>query len=345
MHIETIVDEDNLDVETEDKKEISSTEKLQLQTGSSSLHTASEIAQEDMVIDEDSPHVESEDAKGKSCEIFSTRKLQIETGSSSLSPNALTYEMTTKQMVVDEDSLEAGPEAKTKLFIICNKNKWPNPIFSVEEEKGPEKKQKYVCSVKIEIPSVEGTFHMKGDVKLRKKDAEYSAAYHMIRALNSSLMSLVISNLKMQKSLDEEKRKQNSLDEKKNLHSKKRKRKSLVENMNLQMLDKLEEKKNLQMQEILDENKNLQTRKISDEKKNMQTQESLEKKKNLQTQESSEEKKNLQMQESSDEKILNSVADSVEAETYSVEAVEKILNYSFTNNTLLKDAITQGSSS
>lgn len=181
--IKKIIDEDNLDNETEDKKgqlfEIGSTEKLQLQTGSSCLSTASEnplmataedspyvepedvkgksfeicstenlqlqtvssslptasenpltdeVTQEQMVIDEDNPHVEHEDAKGKSVEIFSTRKLQIETGSSSLStssPNPLTYEMTTKQMVVD-----AGPEnAKSKLIIICNKNKWPTPIF------------------------------------------------------------------------------------------------------------------------------------------------------------------------------------------------------------------------
>lgn len=78
-------------------------------------------------------------------------------------------------------------------------------LFSVEEKCGLKRKKRFVCSVKIEIPTVEGTFHMKGDEKSRKKQAENSSAYHMIRALKSSLMSLVIKNLQMQESLEEKK--------------------------------------------------------------------------------------------------------------------------------------------
>ncbi|XP_020888975.1 LOW QUALITY PROTEIN: ribonuclease 3-like protein 3 [Arabidopsis lyrata subsp. lyrata] len=211
MPIEKIINEDSPHVEPEDVKGksfvICSTGNLQLQTELSSLSTASEnsladeMTQEEMVFDEDSPDVEPEDVKGKLFEICYTRKLQIQTGSSA---NPLTYEMTTKQMVVDKDSLHVEPtDGRGKLIEICTKNKWPRPIFSVEEERGPKNEQKFVCSVKIEIPNIEGSFHMKGDAKSKKKQAENSSAYHMIRALESSLMSLVISNLQMPESLDE----------------------------------------------------------------------------------------------------------------------------------------------
>ncbi|CAH8278259.1 unnamed protein product, partial [Arabidopsis lyrata] len=211
QHIAEIINEDSPHVEPEDVKGksfvICSTGNLQLQTELSSLSTASEnsladeMTQEEMVFDEDSPDVEPEDVKGKLFEICYTRKLQIQTGSSA---NPLTYEMTTKQMVVDKDSLHVEPtDGRGKLIEICTKNKWPRPIFSVEEERGPKNEQKFVCSVKIEIPNIEGSFHMKGDAKSKKKQAENSSAYHMIRALESSLMSLVISNLQMPESLDE----------------------------------------------------------------------------------------------------------------------------------------------
>ncbi|OAO93858.1 hypothetical protein AXX17_AT5G43380 [Arabidopsis thaliana] len=187
--------------------EICSRENLQVQSELSSLSTASEnsladeMSQEEVVIDEDSPNVEPEDVKGKLFEISYTRKLQIQTGSSG---NPLTYEMTTKQMVVDKDSLHVEPvNGRGELIEICTKNKWWMPIFSVQEEKGPKNEPKFVCSVKIEIPNIEGTFHMKGDVKSKKKQAENSSAYHMIRALESFLMSLVISNLQKPKSSDE----------------------------------------------------------------------------------------------------------------------------------------------
>ncbi|VYS69345.1 unnamed protein product [Arabidopsis thaliana] len=187
--------------------EICSRENLQVQSELSSLSTASEnsladeMSQEEVVIDEDSPNVEPEDVKGKLFEISYTRKLQIQTGSSG---NPLTYEMTTKQMVVDKDSLHVEPvNGRGELIEICTKNKWWMPIFSVQEEKGPKNEPKFVCSVKIEIPNIEGTFHIKGDVKSKKKQAENSSAYHMIRALESFLMSLVISNLQKPKSSDE----------------------------------------------------------------------------------------------------------------------------------------------
>ncbi|KAG7532659.1 Double-stranded RNA-binding domain, partial [Arabidopsis thaliana x Arabidopsis arenosa] len=181
---------------------VAKTELSSLSTASENS-SADEMTQEEMVIDEDSPDVEPEDVKGKFFEICYTRKLQIQTGSSA---NPLTYEMTTKQMVVDKDSLHVEPaDGRGKLIEICTKNKWPRPIFSVEEERGPKNEQKFVCSVKIEIPIIEGTFHMKGDAKPKKKQAENSSAYHMIRALESSLMSLVISNLQMPESLDTKK--------------------------------------------------------------------------------------------------------------------------------------------
>ncbi|KAL9282398.1 Ribonuclease 3-like protein 3 [Arabidopsis thaliana] len=137
--------------------------------------------------------------------------------------------MTTKQMVVDKDSPHVEPEdEKGKLFEICAKNKWPNPIFSVEEERGQQNEQKIVCSVKIEIPNIEGTFHIKGDAKPTKKEAENSSADHMIRALESSVMSLVITNLQMHENLDGKKKNlqmKESLNENKTLlHSTKRRK-------------------------------------------------------------------------------------------------------------------------
>ncbi|CAE6219221.1 unnamed protein product [Arabidopsis arenosa] len=191
------------DVEIENVKrkliEICSTEKLQ----SFSLPTASEnpvtdgMTQEQMVIDEDCPHVELEDAKRKLIDICSIEKLRLPTESFSL-PAAYENPLT--------DEIKQVPGyPKGKLHKICVKNKWPFPIYSVEEERGPKNEQKFVCSVKIMIPKIEGSFHMKGDAKPKKKEAENSSAYHMIRALESSLMSLVISNPQMPKVLDEKK--------------------------------------------------------------------------------------------------------------------------------------------
>ncbi|XP_020888981.1 ribonuclease 3-like protein 3 [Arabidopsis lyrata subsp. lyrata] len=194
------------DVEIENVKrkliEICSTEKLRLPIESFSLPTASEnpvtdeMTQEQMVIDEDCPHVELEDAKRKLIDICSIEKLRLPTESFSL-PAAYENPLT--------DEIKQVPGyPKGKLHKICVKNKWPFPIYRIEEERGPKNEQKFVCSVKIEIPNIEGSFHMKGDAKPKKKEAENSSAYHMIRALESSLMSLVI-NPQMPKVLDEKK--------------------------------------------------------------------------------------------------------------------------------------------
>ncbi|XP_010489176.1 PREDICTED: ribonuclease 3-like protein 3 [Camelina sativa] len=182
--------------------EISSPEKLQLQTEPPSIPTASENpfsenSLEQMVIDDDSPNVEPVDAKAKLFKICSTRKLQIHIGSSSLSNtsvNPLTYEMPIKQMVVNEVKPK---DSKLKLSQICAMNNWPNPIFSFEEKHGRKNKHRFVCSAKIKIPTIEGTFEMKGDIESKKKEAENSSAYYMIKALESSLMS----NLQMHESL------------------------------------------------------------------------------------------------------------------------------------------------
>ncbi|XP_010467324.2 PREDICTED: ribonuclease 3-like protein 3 [Camelina sativa] len=165
--------------------EISSPEKLQLQTEPPSIPTASENPLEQMVIDDDTPNVEPVDAKAKLFEICSTRKLQIQIGSNT-SVNPLTYEMPIKQMVVDEVKPK---DSKLKLSQICAMNNWPNPIFSSEEKHGRKNKHRFVCSAKIEIPTIEGTFEMKGDIESKKKEAENSSAYYMIKALESSLMS------------------------------------------------------------------------------------------------------------------------------------------------------------
>ncbi|XP_023637266.1 ribonuclease 3-like protein 3 isoform X2 [Capsella rubella] len=214
LPIGKIIDEDYLDVQTENVKQNPLTD---------------EMTQEKMVIDDDSIDMELEDVKGKPFEICSTEKLRLRTGSSSFpttSENPLTEEMKQEQMVIDEDSTHVESDgAKRKLLEICAKKKWSRPIFSVQEERGPKNEQKFVCSVKIEIPTIEGYFHMKGDVKSKKKQAENSSAFHMIRALKSSTMSLIISNLQMPKSLDEKKENlqmQESSNENKNLHSKKR---------------------------------------------------------------------------------------------------------------------------
>ncbi|XP_023642626.1 ribonuclease 3-like protein 3 isoform X2 [Capsella rubella] len=198
-----VFDEDSPHVES---FKVCSAEKLPSQTKSSSLPTASknlltdEKTQEQIVIDEVSPNVEPEVAKGKLSEIFSTKQLQIQIGSSSSSTtftNPLTYEMTIKR-AVDED-IPKG--MSLKLSKICADNKWPKPIFSFKDQPGRKNKRRFVCSTKIEIPTVESTFHMKGDRGFKKKQAENSAAYYMIRALESCR---VISNLQIYESKDAE---------------------------------------------------------------------------------------------------------------------------------------------
>ncbi|CAN8268947.1 unnamed protein product [Cochlearia groenlandica] len=91
------------------------------------------------------------------------------------------------EMVIDEDSIPVELEdAKRTLFEICSKKKWPKPIYSVEEEGSSLNGKTFVCSAKIKIPTVEGTLYMKGDEESKKKKAENSSAYHMIRALRNS---------------------------------------------------------------------------------------------------------------------------------------------------------------
>ncbi|KAJ0264565.1 Ribonuclease 3-like protein 2 [Hirschfeldia incana] len=96
-------------------------------------------------------------------------------------------ECTPIAMVVDEGSVEIELEdAKRKLYEICSKKKWPKPIYSVEEERGLANGKRFVCSATIKIPSVESPLYIKGDEEGKKKKAENSSAYHMIRALRKS---------------------------------------------------------------------------------------------------------------------------------------------------------------
>ncbi|KAF8103958.1 hypothetical protein N665_0182s0064 [Sinapis alba] len=96
-------------------------------------------------------------------------------------------ECTPIAMVIDEGSVEVELEdAKRKLYEICSKKRWPKPIYSVEEERGLVNGKRFVCSATIKIPSEESPLYMKGDEECKKKKAENSSAYHMIRALRKS---------------------------------------------------------------------------------------------------------------------------------------------------------------
>ncbi|KAL0000688.1 hypothetical protein SO802_014469 [Lithocarpus litseifolius] len=59
--------------------------------------------------------------------------------------------------------------AKQKLNEVCQKKRWPAPIYRIEKEEG----QKYVCSVQIPI---DGGLSIEGEDKSGKKEAENSAA-------------------------------------------------------------------------------------------------------------------------------------------------------------------------
>ncbi|XWS11251.1 hypothetical protein CRYUN_Cryun38cG0068000 [Craigia yunnanensis] len=74
--------------------------------------------------------------------------------------------------------------AKQKLHELCNKKKWPKPIYELEKDEGRSHEKKFVSSVKI--PTVDGTLYITGDEKSRVKEAENSASYFMIRALQES---------------------------------------------------------------------------------------------------------------------------------------------------------------
>eukprot|EP00257_Ricinus_communis_P027522 XP_025014936.1 ribonuclease 3-like protein 2 isoform X5 [Ricinus communis] len=74
--------------------------------------------------------------------------------------------------------------AKRKLHELCGKKKWPKPTYNIEKETGPSHEKKYVCSV--QIATVDGVLYMRGDEKMRVKEADNSAASLMIRALQES---------------------------------------------------------------------------------------------------------------------------------------------------------------
>ncbi|KAM4092291.1 hypothetical protein ACB094_06G027900 [Castanea mollissima] len=69
--------------------------------------------------------------------------------------------------------------AEQKLNEVCQKKRWPDPIYRIEKEEG----QKYVCSVQIPI---DGGLSMEGEEKSGKMEAENSAASCIIRALLES---------------------------------------------------------------------------------------------------------------------------------------------------------------
>ncbi|XP_020887805.1 ribonuclease 3-like protein 3 [Arabidopsis lyrata subsp. lyrata] len=203
-----------------------------------------------------------------------------------------------------------------ELFQICKNNNWPNPIFSFEEEGGPKIEQKFVCSVNIEIPSVESIFHMKGDAKSTKTQAQNSSAYYMIGALKSSLMSHVKSNLPIEKSLDE---KISSNIEIPSVES--------VFHMKGDAKSTKEQAKNSSAYYMIGA---LKSSLMSHVKSNLPIEKSLDEK--------------ISSNESClpHERSLESLSSEIDSDP--VKAVEKILNYSFTNKNLLREALTHNSS-
>ncbi|EFH62237.1 predicted protein [Arabidopsis lyrata subsp. lyrata] len=185
-----------------------------------------------------------------------------------------------------------------------------------EEEGGPKIEQKFVCSVNIEIPSVESIFHMKGDAKSTKTQAQNSSAYYMIGALKSSLMSHVKSNLPIEKSLDE---KISSNIEIPSVES--------VFHMKGDAKSTKEQAKNSSAYYMIGA---LKSSLMSHVKSNLPIEKSLDEK--------------ISSNESClpHERSLESLSSEIDSDP--VKAVEKILNYSFTNKNLLREALTHNSS-
>ncbi|RXH82824.1 hypothetical protein DVH24_003322 [Malus domestica] len=75
-------------------------------------------------------------------------------------------------------------EAKQKLHELCDKKKWPKPIYTIEKDEGPSHEKRFVSLVKIS--TADGVLCMVGDERSRIKDADNSAASSMICALQES---------------------------------------------------------------------------------------------------------------------------------------------------------------
>ncbi|CAN6560616.1 unnamed protein product [Malus baccata var. baccata] len=75
-------------------------------------------------------------------------------------------------------------EAKQKLHELCDKKKWPKPIYTIDKDEGPSHEKRFVSSVKI--ATADGVLCITGDERSRIKDADNSAASSMICALQES---------------------------------------------------------------------------------------------------------------------------------------------------------------
>ncbi|XP_030453375.1 ribonuclease 3-like protein 2 [Syzygium oleosum] len=71
--------------------------------------------------------------------------------------------------------------AKQKLHELCDKKKWPKPIYR-KNESGPPHSKKFICTV--QIATVDGVYTMEGEERSRVKDAENCAASLLCRALH-----------------------------------------------------------------------------------------------------------------------------------------------------------------
>ncbi|KAF8391577.1 hypothetical protein HHK36_023883 [Tetracentron sinense] len=87
--------------------------------------------------------------------------------------------------VIEELEIEGS---KQKLNELCSKKRWRNPCYKVDKELGPAHKKRFLCSVKIETE--DGVYSTPGNVKLRVKDAENSAASMLLRSLQDTKYGL-----------------------------------------------------------------------------------------------------------------------------------------------------------
>ncbi|KAK8339374.1 hypothetical protein V6Z11_A08G031900 [Gossypium hirsutum] len=76
--------------------------------------------------------------------------------------------------------------AQNKLYGLCGKRKWGNPVYSEVKAELCEYGMKYVYSVKVETD--DGVCGHEGDEKSNPKDARNSAAYLLLRSLKMSKM-------------------------------------------------------------------------------------------------------------------------------------------------------------
>ncbi|KAK1258026.1 Ribonuclease 3-like protein 2 [Acorus gramineus] len=95
--------------------------------------------------------------------------------------NAVTVEV--GEVVVPPSVAVDNKEYKQALNGFCSKKHWPKPTYRVDKEQGPPHDRQFRCSVQVE--TADGVFIVAGEFRSRVKDAENSAASHMLINLRS----------------------------------------------------------------------------------------------------------------------------------------------------------------